>query len=148
MSETLIPTNAVRGGEFLVKETKPSEIFIPEEFNEEQEMIRETVRDFIETRVFPNTEKIERQEDNISVKLMDELAELGLFGAHMPTSLGGMELDTNTNTLIAESFGSAGSFSVSFSAHTGIGMLPILYFGTEAQKNKYLPLLTEGKLKA
>ncbi len=148
MPEVLIPTNTIRGGEFLVKETKPSEIFIPEEFNEEQEMIRETVTDFVVSRILPNTDKIEHQEDNIVVTLMDEIAALGLLGTHMPVSFGGMELDTNTNTLIAEAFGPSGSFNVSFAAHTGIGMLPILYYGTEDQKNKYLPKLIEGKLKA
>lgn len=148
MPEVLSPVKAIRGGEFLVKESKASEVFIPEEFDEEQLMIRDTVHDFIETRIFPNTEKIEHQKDGIAPKLMEEIAALGLLGTHMPEAYGGMELDSNTNTLVCEAFGPSGSFTVTFAAHTGIGMLPILYFGTEEQKSNYLPRLINGELKA
>ncbi len=148
MPEVLSSVKAIRGGEFLVKESKASEVFIPEEFDEEQLMIRDTVHDFIETRIFPNTEKIEHQKDGIAPKLMEEIAALGLLGTHMPEAYGGMELDSNTNTLVCEAFGPSGSFTVTFAAHTGIGMLPILYFGTEEQKSNYLPRLINGELKA
>lgn len=148
MADVLSPIKSIRGGEFLVKETKASDIFIPEEFNEEQLMVSDTVRNFIETRIFPNTAKIEQQKDGIGATLMEEIGELGLLGTHMPEIYDGMEMDTNTNTLVCESFGSAGSFTVSFAAHTGIGMLPILYYGTEKQKEQYLPRLVSGELKA
>lgn len=138
----------MKGGEFLVRDTRPEEVFIPEELNEEQRMARKMVEDFLEQEVYPNTPKIEKQEDGIVVRLLKKTGELGLLGAHMPPEYGGMALDTNTNSVISEAFGPAGSFIVAFAAHTGIGMLPILYFGTEEQKQKYLPGLISGDLKA
>jgi hypothetical protein len=136
------------GGEFLIKDTRPEDVFIPEECNEEQLMIQNMIKDFIESEIKPNLDKIEKQEDNIAATLLEKIGELGLLGAHMPEQYGGMELDNNTNTLISTALGPAGSFTVSFAAHIGIGMLPILYFGTEAQKDKYLPRLITGELKA
>lgn len=136
------------GGEFLIRETRPADVFIPEECNEEQLMIQHMIQDFINSEIAPNIDKIEKQEDNIAADLIEKLGELGLLGAHMPEEYGGMELDNNTNTLISTTLGPAGSFTVSFAAHIGIGMLPILYFGTEAQKQKYLPRLINGELKA
>lgn len=138
----------LRGGEFLIKDSRPQDVFIPEEINEEQKMIRDMVSDFLHNELLPNIDKIEKQEDNIAVKLLDKLGELGLLGSHMPEQYGGMELDNNTNTLINEKMGPSGSFSVSYAAHIGIGMLPILYFGTDEQKDKYLPRLISGELKA
>jgi hypothetical protein len=146
--EAVLSKTALQGGEFLIKDSEAEDIFIPEELNEEQMMIRETVRDFLHNEIFPNIEKIERQEDNITPRLLEKMAELGLLGTHMPEIYGGMELDTNTNTLIGDALGPAGAFTVSFAAHIGIGMLPILYFGTDAQKEKYLPRLINGELKA
>ncbi|NJO87440.1 MAG: acyl-CoA dehydrogenase, partial [Lewinella sp.] len=97
----------------------------------------------------PNLDKIDRQEDQIAVKLLDKMADLGLLGSHMPEEYGGLAMDTNTNTLICDVMGgSSGSFTVSYAAHTGIGMLPILYFGTAAQQSQYLPRLISGELKA
>ncbi len=138
----------LKGGEFLVRDALPEEVFIPEELNEEQRMARQTVVDCLEQEVYPNISKIEKQEGNIVVQLLKKTGELGLLGAHMPPEYGGLALDTNTNTAISEAFGPAGSFIVAFAAHTGIGMLPILYFGTEEQKQKYLPGLISGDLKA
>ena len=144
MEKTFATESTLNGGEFLIKNSDPSAIFIPEEFNEEQQMIRDMCLDFVKNEVHTRPQKIEYQ-----VELLDKAAELGLLGSHMPEGYGGMELDTNTNTLICEILGHAGgSFTTSFAAHTGIGMLPILYFGTEEQKQKYLPDLIEGKLKA
>ena len=146
--EAVMSKTALQGGEFLIKDSLAEDIFIPEELNEEQRMIHETVRDFLHNEIFPNIEKIENQEDNIAPRLLEKMAELGLLGTHMPEIYGGMELDTNTNTLIGDALGPAGAFTVSFAAHIGIGMLPILYFGTEEQKQKYLPRLINGELKA
>jgi hypothetical protein len=148
MQETLAKKEVLKGGEFLIKSSSPEDTFIPEEFNEEQLMIRDMVSDFLHQEILPNAEKIEHQEDNISVKLLDKMAELGLLGTHMPEEYGGMALDTNTNTLIGDVLGPSGAFTVSYAAHIGIGMLPILYFGTEDQKDKYLPRLISGELKA
>lgn len=148
MQDTLAKKDVLKGGEYIIKSSKPENTFIPEEFNEEQLMIRDMISDFVHTEILPNMEKIEQQEDNIVVKLLDKMAELGLLGAHMPEKYGGMELDTNTNTLISDVMGPSGSFTVSFAAHIGIGMLPVLYFGTEKQKEQYLPRLINGALKA
>ncbi len=136
------------GGQFLIKDSRPEEVFIPEQFTEEQLMIKSMIEDFIASEIVPNIQKIEKQEDNIAASLLEKLGDLGLLGAHMPEVYGGMSLDNNTNTLIGTTLGPAGSFTVSFAAHIGIGMLPILYFGTEAQKEKYLPRLISGELKA
>ncbi|RME98824.1 MAG: acyl-CoA dehydrogenase [Bacteroidetes bacterium] len=148
MAEVMQPTKVLRGGEFLVTDSRPEDVFIPEELNEEQRMIRDTVRDFVEQHIFTNMDKIEKQENNIAARLLETIADLGLLGTHMPEVYGGMELDTNTNTMICDVLGPAGSFTVTYAAHTGIGMLPILYFGTEAQKQQYLPGLISGELKA
>ncbi|MBK6930537.1 MAG: acyl-CoA dehydrogenase family protein [Saprospirales bacterium] len=148
MPDTIAQPEVLSGGEFLIRDTKPEEMFIPEEFNEEQLMIKQMAEDFLEQEIFPNAKKIEKQEDNIAPRLLKKMGGLGLLGAHMPQEYGGLQLDTNTNTIVSEVFGPASSFIVSFAAHTGIGMLPILYFGTEAQKRKYLPGLISGDLKA
>ncbi|MCS7037301.1 MAG: acyl-CoA dehydrogenase family protein [Saprospiraceae bacterium] len=148
MGDTTVGLAVLKGGEFLVRDTRPEEVFIPEDLNEEQRMARKMVEDFLEQEIYPNTSKIEKQEDGIVVRLLKKTGELGLLGAHMPPEYGGMALDTNTNSVISEAFGPAGSFIVAFAAHTGIGMLPILYFGTEEQKRKYLPGLISGDLKA
>ncbi len=148
MGDTLANGSVLKGGEFLVRDTRPEEVFTPEDLNEEQLMARRMVEDFLEQEIYPNVAKIEKQEGDIVVRLLKKTGELGLLGAHMPPEYGGMALDTNTNTVISEAFGPAGSFIVAFAAHTGIGMLPILYFGTEEQKKKYLPGLVSGDLKA
>jgi len=140
-------SQVLQGGEFVVKESQAKDTFIPEEFNEEQQMVKGMVVDFLETEVLPNIDKIEKQENNIAATLLEKAADLGLLGAHMPEQYGGMEMDTNTVTLIGEYLGPAGSWIVSFAAHTGIGMLPILYFGNEAQKATYLPELISGQKK-
>ncbi|HHS95093.1 MAG TPA: acyl-CoA dehydrogenase [Phaeodactylibacter sp.] len=146
--EKIAPAEVLKGGEFLIKDAAAKDVFIPEEFNEEQLMIKDMVLDFIHSEVLPNMEKIEKQEDDISVNILKKMGELGLLGTHMPEDLGGMALDTNTNTLICDTMGPCGSFNTTYAAHTGIGMLPILYFGTEEQKQKYLPRLITGELKA
>lgn len=149
MSATLAPVKALRGGEFLIADYEGQSTFTPEMFNEEQQMVRQMVEDFIQQEIMPRRDDIEQQKDNIAVTLLDKMAELGLLGTHMPEDYGGLAMDTNTNSLICDIMGgSSGSFTVSYAAHTGIGMLPILYFGTEAQKEQYLPKLISGELKA
>ena len=148
MQDTVSKTNVLPGGAFLIKDTPANQTFIPEDFNEEQRMVKAMVKDFIKNEIDPLRPQIEKQEGNYSVQLLEKAAELGILGSHMPEIYGGMEMDTNTNTLICETFGPGGSWIVAYAAHTGIGMLPILYFGTEAQKSKYLPGLISGQLKA
>lgn len=147
--ETLEQKDTIlRGGQFIVAESSIEQTFIPEEINDDQKMIKSMVEDFVNKEISPNFLKIEKQEGNITSDIMEKMGELGLLGAHMPEEYGGMQLDTNTNTVIADRIGPAKSFSVTFAAHTGIGMLPILYFGNQDQKEKYLPGLISGQLKA
>ncbi len=148
MSATLTEQKVLKGGEFLVKDSNYQEMFIPEDFNEEQLMVKETVRSFVHQEILPVVDRIEKLEEGLIPSILDKFAELGLLGTHMPVEFGGSVLDYITNTLIGEEVGPSGSFSVSYNAHTGIGMLPILYYGTEAQKQKYLPKLITGELKS
>ena len=138
----------LKGGAFLIKSQDEFDFFTPEDFDEEQKMIYETVKDFIATQIAPNKEKIEKQENNIAADLLEKFAELGFLGTHMPEEYGGLKMDFNSNTIIGEAIGPSASFSVAYNAHSGIGMLPILYFGTEEQKQKYLPGLITAELKA
>lgn len=148
MQDTVSKTNVLPGGAFLIKDTPANQTFTPEDFNEEQRMVKAMVNDFIKNEIDPVRAKIEKQEGTHCVDLLEKAAELGILGSHMPETYGGMAMDTNTNTLICETFGPGGSWIVAYAAHTGIGMLPILYFGTEEQKKKYLPGLIAGQLKA
>ena len=138
----------LRGGEFLVREAKADETFTPEELTEEQHMFSEMTRDFVETKVDPVIDRIEKQEAGLTTSLMDEMGGLGIIGAAVPENWGGMGVDFVTDTVLAEEIGKAGSFGVSVAAHTGIGTLPILYYGTPEQKAKYLPDLASGALKS
>ncbi len=148
MAATVEATDVLNGGEFLIRDSRAEDVFIPEELNEEQLMVKQMSIDFIKNEIDPVRARLEKQEPGLAPSLLKKMGDLGLLGAHMPTVYGGTEMDTNTNTVISEAFGPAGSFIVSFAAHTGIGMLPILYFGTEEQKQKYLPGLISGDLKA
>lgn len=148
MAEILEQQSILKGGEFLINETRPEDVFIPEQMDEEQQMIRQTCDEFVYNEIYTNIPKIEKQENDIASDLLKKAGDLGLLSSHMPEEYGGMNLDTNTNTLICEALGKTGSFCVSFAAHTGIGMLPILYFGTEEQKQQYLPKLCTGELQA
>ncbi|TVR77570.1 MAG: acyl-CoA dehydrogenase [Chitinophagaceae bacterium] len=137
----------LKGGEFLIRESSAEEVFTREELNEEQMMIADMCREFIETNVDPNLERIDEQEEGLTVELMDKSAELGLLGLAIPEEYQGFGKDFNTNSVAAEILGGAHSFAVSIAAHTGIGTLPILYYGNEEQKQKYLPKSASGELK-
>ena len=129
-----------KGGSFLIQETQASEVFVPEDLTEEQKMIQAMAREFVSNHTNEKGHFLDHQVD-----LMKMAGELGLLGAHFPEHYGGMGLETNTNTVIGEEIGKGGgSFNTTFAAHTGIGMLPILYFGTKVQKNTYLPKLASG----
>ncbi|WP_346316710.1 acyl-CoA dehydrogenase family protein [Chitinophaga sp. YIM B06452] len=138
---------ALKGAEFLVKETTPAGIFIPEDFSEEQLMIREMAEQFVAKEVTPVIDRLDKLEEGLMPSLLDKAGEQGLLGAAFPEELGGLGKDFITATLINEALGAGHSFSVAMAAHTGIGSLPILYFGTEAQKQKYIPKLASGEMK-
>jgi alkylation response protein AidB-like acyl-CoA dehydrogenase len=149
MSTKTEKTKALKGGEFLIRETAAHEIFIPEEFNEEQRMIAQTCKDFLKQEVYPRLDEIDSQKDpKLMPSLLDKAGELGLLGTSVPTELGGFGMDFNTTMLVAEVLGAGYSFAVGISAHTGIGTLPILYYGSDAQKKKYIPKLASGEWKA
>jgi len=137
----------VKGGQFLVKETMPQDIFIPEEISEEQKMIMDTCRDFQEKEIFPMQDRIDEQEEGLMTDLLDKAGELGLLGIAIPEEYGGFGQDMNTSMLSTEVMGTYSSFAVAYAAHVGIGTLPILYYGTQEQKEKYLPMLASGEYK-
>ncbi|MBK8486707.1 MAG: acyl-CoA dehydrogenase family protein [Bacteroidetes bacterium] len=147
MSEVKEILTVLKGAEFLIRESKPEEIFIPEDLNEEQKMIRDMAKEFVDTQVFTQLDAIDSQQPGLVPSLLEAAGELGLLGISVPEKYQGFEKDFNTETAVAEIVGAAHAFSVSFLAHTGIGTLPILYFGTEEQKQKYLPNLVKGVLK-
>ncbi|MEP1095221.1 MAG: acyl-CoA dehydrogenase family protein [Cyclobacteriaceae bacterium] len=140
--------SSVKGGEFLIKESAAEDIFIAEEFSEEQKMMAAASQDFIDMEITPITDRIESLEDGLMSSLMDKAGELGLLGINVPEEYGGLGMSFNTGMLIADIMAAAGSFSTAYGAHTGIGTLPILYYGTEDQKKKYLPKLASGEWKA
>ncbi len=143
MPDTLVKSNVLKGGEFIIKESTAADTFIPEDINEEQGMARQMVRDYAK-EAGEKAHKLEYQ-----VELMEKAGELGLLGCHIPEEYGGTLLDTNANTFISEELGRmGGGFATTIAAHTGIGMLPILYFGTEELKHQYLPRLASGEWKA
>ncbi len=140
--------SVLKGGAFIVQDSVSAETFIPEQLTEDQLMIQQTVLDFVKNEIEPIRNDLEKQKGNHNVSLLEKMGELGLLGTHIPEEYGGSGMDTNTNTLICDALGPAGGFTVSFAVQTGIGMLPILYYGTEAQKQQYLPALVAGTLKA
>lgn len=141
-------SNTIKGGEFVIRETSYKDIFIPEEFDEEARMIKQTCLDFLETEVLNKLDRIDEQEEGLMVSLMDKAGELGMLGVSIPEQYGGFGKNFNTSMLVADAVGGGFSFAVALSAHTGIGTLPILYYGSDAQKEKYIPKLTTGEWKA
>ncbi|OJJ20470.1 acyl-CoA dehydrogenase [marine bacterium AO1-C] len=139
----------VKGGEFLIKETSADQIFIPEDFTEEQRMMAQTCEDFIEKEIVPRLEEIDAAKDPAFMSsMLDKAGELGLLATGVPTEYEGFGMDFNSSMLVTDYTGHGHSFVVALSAHTGIGTLPIQYYGNEAQKAKYLPKLATGEWKA
>ena len=136
----------LKSGEFLVDEIGYNDTFIPEEFNEEQLMIAQTCRDFLETEVYPNVEKTDAPDIGLMKSILKKAGELGLMGISVPEEYGGFGQTFLTQMLAAERIGAGYSFSVAFMAHTGIGTLPILYYGNEEQLQKYVTKLATGEL--
>ncbi|MFA8433611.1 MAG: acyl-CoA dehydrogenase family protein [Marinifilaceae bacterium] len=137
----------VKGGEFLIKETPHQDIFIPETLSEEQKMIIDTCRDFLKKEVVPNLDRIDDMEEGLMIELLNKAGELGLLGIAIPENLGGFGQDMVTSMLSTEVMGTYSSFAVAYSAHSGIGTLPILYYGNPEQKEKYIPRLASGEWK-
>ena len=148
MAEIVQKTIVIKGGEFLIKDATPQDIFIPEELNEEQLMIKQMTKDFVDTEVLPNLDRIDAHEEGLMPALLTKAGEIGILGLPIPEQYGGFNKDFNTISVVTEMTGTAHAFSVAYGAQSGIGTLPILYFGTEAQKQKYLPGLASGKLHA
>jgi alkylation response protein AidB-like acyl-CoA dehydrogenase len=149
MATVVEAKRAIKGGEFLIRETAASEIFIPEEFSEEQKMIFQQCKDFLAKEVYPRLDEIDSMKDpKVMPGILDKAGELGLLGTSVPQEYGGFGMDFNTTMLVAEVIGGGHSVAVALSAHTGIGTLPILYYGNEAQKQKYIPKLATGEWKA
>ncbi|MFN5022517.1 MAG: acyl-CoA dehydrogenase family protein [Chitinophagaceae bacterium] len=140
-------STAIKGGEWIIKEVEANSIFIPEEFNEEQLMVKEMCSQFLDTEVLPVIDRIDKLEPGLMPGLLMKAGEQGLLGVSIPESYGGLGKDFITSTIVAEYLGGGYSFSVANAAHTGIGTLPILYFGTEAQRAKYVPKLASGEFK-
>lgn len=137
----------ITGGEFLIRETLSSDIFIPEDWSEEQIMMKKTCEEFLAQEVFPKLDAIDHQEEGLMQSIMDKAGALGLLGISVPEDLGGMGMDFKTSMLCTEALGMGHSFSVAYGAHTGIGTLPILYYGNEEQKKTYIPKLATGEWK-
>ncbi len=135
----------LKGGEWLIKESDPDNTFIPEEFSEEQKMIRDMCDQFLDTEIFTILDRIDNLEPGLMRSLVEKSGQQGLMATSFPGEYGGLEKDFVTSTIVSDYLGAGHSFSVAFSAHTGIGTLPILYFGTDKQKQKYIPKLISGE---
>jgi len=135
----------VTGGSFLIQDLTPADVFTPEDLSLEQRQIAETTTQFAEDRIAPQIAEIEAKNFEVSRSLMREAGELGLLGVDVPEEYGGVELDKITSALVVDRISASGSFSVTFSAHTGIGTLPIVWYGTDEQKKRYLPKLASGE---
>lgn len=147
MSTETKKTTALKGGEWLIRESSPFETFIPEDYNEEQQMVKDMCAAFLDSEVLPIIDRIDKMEQGLMPSLVAKAGEQGLLGTSIPEQYGGLGKDFITSTLVNEALGGGFSFSVAIAAHTGIGTLPILYFGTEAQKQKYIPKLASGEWK-
>ena len=147
MVDTLERKKVLNGGSFIIQDSTPDATFIPEELGEEALMVKSMIQDFIKNDIDPNRMALEKQQEGLAIGLIEKMGELGLLGTHMPEEYGGTGMDTNTNTMICDELGPAGGFTVSYAVQTGIGMLPIYYYGTEEQKQQYLVPAIQGKLK-
>jgi len=145
--ETTVTAQALRGGEWMIAESNPDQTFIREDFNEEQKMVLDMCHQFVNTEVLPNINRIDQLEPGLMPALVQKAGEQGLLCTSLPEEYGGLAKDFITSTLVNEGLGGGFSFSVAIAAHTGIGTLPILYFGTPEQKQKYIPKLGSGEWK-
>ena len=146
MATTAIPSTKISGGSFLLESRRPDEVFTPEDFTEQHQLIGQTAEEFAVNEIVPNIEKIEHKDFSVSRDLLKKAGELGLSSAEIPEAYGGLELDKVTAAIIADHIAKYAGFATTWGAHSGIGLLPIVYFGTEEQKKKYLPRLATGEI--
>ena len=140
------PKTKILGGSFLLEERQTADVFTPEDFSEQQRMIGQTTEEFAVNEILPQAEKIEHKDYSISRDLLKKAGDLGLSGVEVPEAYGGLDMDKVTAAVIADHMAKYAGFATTWGAHTGIGMLPIVYFGTEEQKKKYLPRLATGEI--
>jgi alkylation response protein AidB-like acyl-CoA dehydrogenase len=145
MATAVIPKTKILGGSFLLEERQTSEVFTPEDFSEQQQMIGQTTEEFAVNEILPQAERIEHKDYSVSRDLLKKAGDLGLSGVEIPEAYGGLEMDKVTAAIIADHMAKYAGFATTWGAHSGIGMLPIVYFGTEEQKKKYLPKLATGE---
>jgi butyryl-CoA dehydrogenase len=146
MATTAIPKTRISGGSFLLEERQTSDVFTPEDFSDQQKMIGQTTSEFAVNEILPQAEKIEHKDYSISRDLLKKAGDLGLSGVEIPEAYGGLEMDKVTAAIIADNMAKYAGFATTWGAHSGIGMLPIVYFGNEEQKKKYLPRLAAGEI--
>jgi alkylation response protein AidB-like acyl-CoA dehydrogenase len=146
MATTAVPQTRISGGSFLLEERKPDEVFTPEDFTEQHLLIGQTAEEFAVNEIVPNIEKMEHKDFSITRDLLKKAGELGLSSAEIPEAYGGLEMDKVTAAVIADHIAKYAGFATTWGGHTGIGTLPIVYFGTEEQKQKYLPRLAAGEI--
>src|SRR6266576_3461094 len=146
MATTAVPKTRISGGSFLLETRQPDEIFTPEDFSEQHQLIGQTAEEFAVNEILPNVEKIEHKDFSVSRALLKKAGELGLSAVEIPEAYGGLDMDKVTAAVIADHIAKYAGFATTWGAHSGIGMLPIVYFGTEEQKNKYLPRLASGEI--
>ena len=143
---TAVPKTRISGGSFLLESRQPDEIFTPEDFSEQHQLIGQTAEEFAMKEIVPNVEKIEHKDFSVTRDLLKKAGELGLSSAEIPEAYGGLEMDKVTAAVIADHIAKYAGFATTWGGHTGIGTLPIVYFGTEEQKKKYLPQLASGEI--
>ena len=146
MATTAIPKTKISGGSFLLEERQTADVFTPEDFTEQHQMIGQTTEEFAVNEILPNMEKIEHKDFSVSRDLLKKAGELGLSAVEIPEAYGGLEMDKVTSAVIADHMAKYAGFATTWGAHSGIGLLPIVYFGTEQQKQKYLPKLATGEI--
>ena len=146
MATTAVPQTRISGGSFLLDERRPDDVFTPEDFTEQHLLIAQTAEEFAINEIVPNIEKMEHKDFSITRNLLKKAGELGLSSAEIPEAYGGLEMDKVTAAVIADHIAKYAGFATTWGGHTGIGTLPIVYFGTEEQKQKYLPRLAAGEI--
>src|SRR6476659_2731822 len=143
---TAVPSTKISGGSFLLEERKVEEVFTPEDFTEQHQLIGQTAEEFAVNEILPNAEKMEHKDFSVTRDLLKKAGDLGLSGVEIPEAYGGLEMDKVTAAVIADHIAKYAGFATTWGAHSGIGTLPIVYFGTEEQKKKYLPRLAAGEI--
>src|SRR6266853_5632254 len=146
MTAPITDTKPIPGGSFLITDHTPADCFFPGDFTDEHKQIAETTANFAVNEIMPASDKIEAKDFSVTRRLLKEAAELGLTAVDIPEEYGGLEMDKASSAIVAENISKQASFSVAFSAHTGVGTLPLVWYGTPEQKKKYLPKIASGEI--